>query len=623
MSQSKLILALAALCAVAACGDDDSTVIPTDMPVRDAQLDMTDVDMNRPDTGPRDMPPQGLCNVGTTLGNACRSDAQCTDLCFCNGSEKCQGGICVAGNAPCEDGVSCTTDVCDEDAMTCTNTGDDTICDDGNMCTGAETCDPEVGCLDGIPPNCSDGDSCTIDRCDPLMGCTNTLRDVDGDGFADSRCEGGTDCDDDPATGVTVNPDAPEICDNEVDDDCDGQPDIFDPECVPMNDTCATPRLLGASGFYPYSTVTLADDYRSDCESGTGPFLDAVFQFDLRVESDINVSSNGPLGTTVELRGPGNFVVCQDDDDPNIACDRKTSSSGSPAEFDVQRLAAGTYYIIAQSPAEGLYGLSFSATPSQPPPPSDTCDPVETPDASAGGLFAGDFTVVTDRYPALSCRSSTTNYTEAAYALNLTAPKDVTIRARATTSFGTSTTVGVAIVTDCSMASSAVACESATDATLTARPLSAGSYYILVEPNSTSAIEYELEVMVTNPVPRAMGDTCGSAIDATNNTVMVMARNLENDGGVSCGGDSPPWREAYFTVNVATRSTVRIDTSAGGVHLLAVQSTCGSTTSETVCRSGIPTSTETVTLDTGTYTVVVAVPNDAATISLTTLVTPL
>ena len=53
--------------------------------------------------------------------------------------------------------------------------------------------------------------------------------DLDGDGYLD-EAYGGADCDD---TDPAVNPGAPEVCDNGVDDDCDGLADGLDPDCFP------------------------------------------------------------------------------------------------------------------------------------------------------------------------------------------------------------------------------------------------------------------------------------------------------------------------------------------------------------------------------------------------------
>ncbi len=52
--------------------------------------------------------------------------------------------------------------------------------------------------------------------------------DLDGDGHADEAC-GGDDCDDD---APEKNPGLEEICDNGIDDDCDGLADSAEPQCV-------------------------------------------------------------------------------------------------------------------------------------------------------------------------------------------------------------------------------------------------------------------------------------------------------------------------------------------------------------------------------------------------------
>ena len=71
----------------------------------------------------------------------CTSDAQCDDGAYCNGAETCVAGACVAGAPPCDDQRSCTVDTCDEANKSCASTPDDTQCDDGVYCNGADTCD--------------------------------------------------------------------------------------------------------------------------------------------------------------------------------------------------------------------------------------------------------------------------------------------------------------------------------------------------------------------------------------------------------------------------------------------------------------------------------------------------
>ena len=118
--------------------------------------------------------------------NACTSDAYCFDGRFCNGIERCVGGLCRPGSNPCpDDGEFCTgVEGCDEDADACTQSGDpcapdlicdeekdicvegvecinDADCDNGVFCDGEETCVDGV-CQDGEPVTCEDdGEFCT------------------------------------------------------------------------------------------------------------------------------------------------------------------------------------------------------------------------------------------------------------------------------------------------------------------------------------------------------------------------------------------------------------------------------------------------------------------------------
>src|SRR5262249_38324823 len=75
--------------------------------------------------------------------------------------------------------------------------------------------------------DCADADSCTTDLCSSGL-CNHIPRDDDADGFVSAAC-GGNDCNDlDPQ----VNPGAPELCSDGVDNDCNGVADCFDPACA-------------------------------------------------------------------------------------------------------------------------------------------------------------------------------------------------------------------------------------------------------------------------------------------------------------------------------------------------------------------------------------------------------
>ncbi len=96
----------------------------------------------------------------------CEVDAECDDGAFCNGVEQCIEGSCVPGEAVvCDDGVSCTDDVCDEELDACQSSPNHGLCDDGAFCNGAEVC-TDSGCESGTPPVCDDGIDCTTDSCD-------------------------------------------------------------------------------------------------------------------------------------------------------------------------------------------------------------------------------------------------------------------------------------------------------------------------------------------------------------------------------------------------------------------------------------------------------------------------
>jgi hypothetical protein len=64
-------------------------------------------------------------------------------------------------------GIACL--VAAAPAIACTTDGD---CDDLNVCNGMETCDPVMAiCREGTALVCDDGDQCTVDTCDPILGC--------------------------------------------------------------------------------------------------------------------------------------------------------------------------------------------------------------------------------------------------------------------------------------------------------------------------------------------------------------------------------------------------------------------------------------------------------------------
>ena len=83
-------------------------------------------------------------------------------------------------------------------------------CDDELFCNGLETCDRELGCLDGPPPTVSDDIPCTIDECDEV---DDVITHVPDDGLCDDLDPCTADFCSETGCGAAVLPDASE-CDD-------------------------------------------------------------------------------------------------------------------------------------------------------------------------------------------------------------------------------------------------------------------------------------------------------------------------------------------------------------------------------------------------------------------------
>lgn len=104
---------------------------------------------------------QGCVQMTEPDPSACTTDAECDDDVFCDGSESCVDGECVAGNPPCPIDQPCIE--CDEDRDACTVSEcvADVDCDDGQFCNGSERCSNCV-CEPGNTP-CGENETCNED----------------------------------------------------------------------------------------------------------------------------------------------------------------------------------------------------------------------------------------------------------------------------------------------------------------------------------------------------------------------------------------------------------------------------------------------------------------------------
>jgi len=95
----------------------------------------------------------------------------CGDGGMCSDGAVCRAGVCV--DVPrCSDDNDCTDDLCDEATGACSFVQNTSSCDDGDRCTGTGTC--AGGSCVADPIGCSDGNDCTLDRCDSSSGCIFT-----------------------------------------------------------------------------------------------------------------------------------------------------------------------------------------------------------------------------------------------------------------------------------------------------------------------------------------------------------------------------------------------------------------------------------------------------------------
>lgn len=227
------------------------------------------------------------CQVDfSNLGKTCTADVQCGNICKacvsnactnkpmgsacpnanpCDGDEICDGaGLCIPNPAPiCDDMNPCTVDGCTP-ANGCTHTAlmDGSPCPDGDICNGNEVCTMGM-CGGGMPLACDDQDPCTIDTCDPVMGCASADA-PEGSPCPDGdACNGTETCD---AMGACV-PGMPLDCDDQnpcTVDSCDAMGgcahvDAADGTACSDGDVCNGEELCMAGACSPGATLDCDD----------------------------------------------------------------------------------------------------------------------------------------------------------------------------------------------------------------------------------------------------------------------------------------------------------------------------------------------------------------------------
>lgn len=545
-----------------------------------------DAESDPEDAGaPSMMDPCTAEGMGATLGESCTSAEACNDGCFCNGVEQCDDGVCVAGSDPCTDTVDCTEDGCIEANDRCVFEPQHDRCADDDACNGVEVCHRVNGCGPGVPLYCNDDDSCTVDSCDPGVGCVFVPRDLDGDGYPNGRC-GGEDCDDDPRSGRDIHPGATEDCENRRDDDCDGMRDYFDGDCVPVNDTCDTATTLPGPGTYSGSTRTLANHYTLSC-GPTFAVADAVFRFSLLETSDVTVTlAGGGTGAAVTIREMSGCVS-----GPDLRC-----NSGMPPTALAHSLPAGDYAIIVQTLGSVAFELDLRITDPTPPTPGDTC--ATAVDITTAGASVPASALLRDTPP--SCTSTFGTYNDAYFYFDLDTTSDVTV-----TTHSAGAWHYVSVSTACGDVRSQLRCQGGSnEQALTWRSLPAGRYFVTVASSPLSG-DITASVDMRPPTPIPAYDRCDGAVMLTQGTARSDTMVGLDDDALGCAGTG--YLDAFyeFTLNRRMRAVINVadDDGSGSFFFLTLLESCDSATSLT-CSSGNTPSINQI-LDPGTYVLMV------------------
>ncbi|HKU42247.1 MAG TPA: hypothetical protein VJR89_29015 [Polyangiales bacterium] len=110
------------------------------------------------------------CQHTPAIGAACDDGDPCTDGDSCNAAASCQPGAAL----DVDDGDPCTADSCDPQSGESHTLVVGAVCDDASLCTQNDRCDAAGSCHGTLEPPVDDGNPCTVDACDPLLGQTHT-----------------------------------------------------------------------------------------------------------------------------------------------------------------------------------------------------------------------------------------------------------------------------------------------------------------------------------------------------------------------------------------------------------------------------------------------------------------
>lgn len=517
-------------------------------------------------------------------GDDAGPDAEMPDAGMADGSRVPDGARLCEVDTDCDDSVACTRDVCDPLGF-CRNPVDIEMCSDGIFCNGVEQCDPLRGCVPGPPETCNDSDVCTLDSCDEeSKTCRHAALDFDEDGEVDWHCPDesgdlGTDCDDrNPTIGAMLT----EVCEDSIDNDCDGQIDALDEGgCgTASNDTCDDPLDVSAGGTFLVLTTGARADYSTTC--GSSSYRDVVLQLTLTEPRDVTITADGTSGTVVALR-----TDCADRA-TEIECE-----SWFPGQVRARALAAGTYFVIVKDWSVGEVWVDVDLDAPTAAPTNETCaSPI---DVSAGGSFTGTTVDVVDD---ISTGCGFGSAPDVVYTFTTTAPQNVYISLLSATG---DTEMNFSVRTACADAATELRCQRGTVAYTTLHELPAGTYYIVAEGPSYREVDFTLEVRFNAPAPPPPGDSCTIPLALPlNTTTLGTLADKQDDHSLACSGSS--YRDAIYEFTLTEPRDVTVTVDAGTTFVYtSIRTACADSSAQLRCTSGSPSRSTLRNLPAGTY----------------------
>ncbi len=483
------------------------------------------------------------------------------------------GAPCV-DDAQCDDGIECTIGVCDPERRVCRYSADDASCDDGVFCNGSERCELRMGCRPGPPTTCSDATPCTIDVCDEATrSCLRRPRDMDGDGDVDANCETGRDCND-------LNPDvssqAPELCGDGVDGDCDGEVDEADCQ-LPRFDTCDDPLVLSAAGSYVLEPVGAQLNYGAGCAPAAPNLRELVLE--LRVPAgparDYDLLARTPLGELAlatiagcggepaeESCRPGSFL----------------STGESVSRLRLRSPAPGAYSIYLWTTTATPVQLELAELPASAEPSNQSCQTTQE-------LTAGEAVTVSlaSTGEPLESRCGT-QIGDLYYSFTLAQPSDVRLSAQALDQLGLPR---ISLRNQsCAEPEAELSCSQGAVALVRHHSLPAGTYSAGLSSSAPGDVELLLELSPPTAAPDT--DRCETAPELlANRTSQATFVDHIADIDANC---APAFSDAAWALELTETSDVLLTArfSPGDVGAIGLmEEACGVADVRACSRGGI------------------------------------